>query len=105
MRKEQQVFFYPDIKKVFDTVSYYVLMDKLMKYGPEKNEQWTELETEGVMNNRKRCSWMPSMKLEDVQKQTEIEKNPYKHHHHHPKFYSKRDQTLKHIARKAAESP
>lgn len=44
------------------------------------------------------------MKLEDVQKQTEIE-NPYKYHHQHPKFYYKYNQTLKHVARKAAESP
>lgn len=86
MREEQQVFFYPDIKRVFDTVSYYVLMDKLMKHGLDKNEQWSELEIEGVMNNRKRVSWMQSMKLEDIQKQTEMEENPYKHHNHHPRF-------------------
>lgn len=48
---------------------------------------------------------MQSMKLEDIQKQTEMEENRYKHHHYHPKFYYKHDQTLKHIARKAAESP
>lgn len=31
--------FFSDIRKVFDTVSHYVLMDKLMKYGPDKNGQ------------------------------------------------------------------
>lgn len=44
------------------------------------------------------------MKLEDEQKQTEIEENPFKHHHH-PKFYYKHDQPLKHVARTAAECP
>lgn len=45
------------------------------------------------------------MKLEEAQKQTEIEENPCKHHHHHPKFYYKHHQKLKKVARKAAESP
>lgn len=31
--------FYSDIRKVFDTVSHYVLMNRLMKYGPDKNGQ------------------------------------------------------------------
>lgn len=81
MREEQQVFFHPDIRGFFDTVFYYALMDKLMTYGPDKNEQWTELGIEGIMNNRKRYSWRPSMKLENVQKQTEIKEKPCKYHH------------------------
>lgn len=51
-------------------------MDKLIKCGADKNEQWTELEIEGVMNNRKSSSRRPSMKLENVQKQTEIRGKP-----------------------------